>query len=91
MCALTVTPLSARMFAVWNLTSALVRAYAAFHIHEQGSYVLCAGTFVIALVHFVSELCIFRTTALGPGIISPLIVASASLVAMVLQFRNYVA
>lgn len=32
---LTVTPLSARMFAVWNLTSAMVRIYAAYHIYEE--------------------------------------------------------
>lgn len=30
------TPLSARLFAIWNLTSAMVRLYAAYNIHERG-------------------------------------------------------
>lgn len=30
-----VTPLQARTFAVWTLTSAIVRAYAAYHIHDK--------------------------------------------------------
>ena len=44
----------------------------------DGAYVLCAGTFVIALVHFVSELLVFRTAKLSAGSVSPLIVACAS-------------
>lgn len=32
-------------------------------------------SFVIALVHFISETFVYKTTKLGPGIISPLIVA----------------
>ena len=31
-----VTSLSARLFAIWNLTSAMVRLYAAYNIHERG-------------------------------------------------------
>lgn len=44
----------------------------------DSAYVLCAGTFVIALVHFVSELLVFRTAKLSAGSVSPLIVACAS-------------
>lgn len=31
----TVTGLQARTFAVWTLTSAIVRGYAAYHIHDK--------------------------------------------------------
>ncbi|WFD36466.1 ergosterol biosynthesis protein [Malassezia cuniculi] len=68
-----VTPLSARMFAVWNLTSAMVRIYAAYHIYEE------------------AETLIFRTTKIGAGIVSPLIVASTSLYAMIAQYKFYIA
>ena len=84
------------MFAVWNITSAMVRIYAAYHIYEEAcvaadsAYVLCAGTFVVALVHFVSELLIFRTAKLSAGSVSPLIVASVSLWLMVSQYSFYI-
>ena len=29
------TPLTARMFGVWNLTSAMIRVYAALNIHDK--------------------------------------------------------
>ena len=34
--------LAARLFGIWNLTSAMVRLYAAYHMHERG-YVSCAN------------------------------------------------
>lgn len=37
---------------------------------------LCLGTFVIAQVHFVSEMLFFGTLALAPGSISPIVVSS---------------
>ena len=47
------------------------------------------GTFVIALAHFVSEMLVFKTAAPTAGAISPLVVASGSLIAMALQLRSY--
>jgi hypothetical protein len=32
---ISVTALQARTFAVWTLTSAMVRAYAAYHINDK--------------------------------------------------------
>ncbi|WFD32088.1 ergosterol biosynthesis protein [Malassezia sp. CBS 17886] len=96
-----VTPLTARLFATWNLTSAMVRVYTAYHMHDQGcvvrrarltgsAYLLCLGTFVIAAVHFISELLVFRTLGAATGSVSPILVASSSMVAMALQYRYYV-
>ncbi|KOS15470.1 erg28 protein [Malassezia pachydermatis] len=69
------TALAARLFAIWNWTSAIVRLYTAYNMHERGAYLLCLGTFVIACVHFVSEMLFFGTLALAPGSLSPIVVA----------------
>ncbi|ETS63009.1 hypothetical protein PaG_02781 [Moesziomyces aphidis] len=85
-----VTPLSGRLFGIWNITAAIIRTYAAYNIHDKVAYELCMWSFVIALVHFVSETFVYRTAKLSPGIISPLIVASSSLTTMYLNYGHYV-
>ncbi|KAL9934934.1 hypothetical protein V8E36_006010 [Tilletia maclaganii] len=84
-----VTPLSARTFGVWNFASALIRTYAAYNMSSRPVYELAMWSFVIALAHFSSEVAVFKTAKLSPGIISPLIVASSSLAAMALQYKYY--
>ncbi|SPO23298.1 related to ERG28 - involved in synthesis of ergosterol [Ustilago trichophora] len=87
---LQITPLSARLFGIWNFTSAIIRAYTAYNIHDKVAYELCMWSFVIALAHFISETFIYKTAKISPGIISPLIVASSSLTAMYLHYGAYV-
>lgn len=41
----------------------------------DSAYELCMWSFVIALAHFISETFVYKTAKMGPGIISPLIVA----------------
>ncbi|EPQ26755.1 uncharacterized protein PFL1_05734 [Pseudozyma flocculosa PF-1] len=85
-----VTPLSARTFGIWNLASAMIRLYAAYDIHNKAAYDLCMGSFVIALFHFTTEVLVFKTAKLSAGIISPLIVASSSLVTMWIKYADYI-
>ncbi|KAK4057149.1 ergosterol biosynthesis protein [Microbotryomycetes sp. JL221] len=85
-----VTPLQARTFAIWTLASAAIRIYAAYHIQLKPLYDLALISYVLALGHFVIELFVFRTAGLGAGLISPLIVASTSLVWMTQQYDHYV-
>ncbi|PBK75603.1 Erg28-like protein [Armillaria solidipes] len=91
-----VTGLQARTFAVWTLTSAVVRAYAAYNINEKQSvnftavYDLTLFTYLIAFGHFSSELLIFRTATINPGLISPVIVSTTSLLWMISQYDFYV-
>ncbi|KAK0485160.1 Erg28 like protein-domain-containing protein [Armillaria novae-zelandiae] len=85
-----VTGLQARTFAVWTLTSAVVRAYAAYNINEKHVYDLTLFTYLIAFGHFSSELLIFRTATVNPGLISPVIVSTTSLVWMISQYDFYV-
>ncbi|PWZ00473.1 Erg28-like protein [Testicularia cyperi] len=86
----SVTPLSARTFGVWNFTSAIIRGYGAYNIHNKVAYELCMWSFAIALGHFATEVFVFKTAKLTPGIISPLIVASSSLISMFALYGQYV-
>ncbi|KAJ3572406.1 hypothetical protein NP233_g3108 [Leucocoprinus birnbaumii] len=67
----SVTALQARTFAVWTLTSAVVRFYAAFHIHEKAIYDMALFTYLIAFGHFSTELFIFKTARINAGVLSP--------------------
>ncbi|SGZ00182.1 BQ5605_C034g11329 [Microbotryum silenes-dioicae] len=86
----SVTPLQARTFAVWTLASAAIRIYAAYNISLKPMYELALISYVLALGHFALEWLVFRTAALGGGLISPLIVASTSLIWMIRQYDHYV-
>ncbi|KDQ24655.1 hypothetical protein PLEOSDRAFT_161310 [Pleurotus ostreatus PC15] len=85
-----VTALQARTFAVWTLTSAVVRGYAAYHLQEKIVYEMAFLTYVIALAHFGSEHFIYRTTKIPGGVLGPFIVASTSLIWMYKQYDFYV-
>ncbi|KAG0142071.1 hypothetical protein CROQUDRAFT_663015 [Cronartium quercuum f. sp. fusiforme G11] len=85
-----VNALQSRTFGIWTLTSGLIRLYTAYNIHNQALYQLAICSYTIALVHFISELLIFKSSRLGSGLISPLMVASTSLVWMFRQYDFYV-
>ncbi|KAJ7363971.1 Erg28 like protein-domain-containing protein [Mycena albidolilacea] len=86
----TVTPLQARTFAAWTITSAVVRGYAAYHLNQKIVYDMTLFTYLIAFGHFASELLIFRSATPNPGVISPVIVSTTSLVWMFSQYDYYV-
>ncbi|KAG9224848.1 hypothetical protein CCMSSC00406_0002001 [Pleurotus cornucopiae] len=69
-----VTALQARTFAVWTLTSAVVRGYAAYHLQEK----------------IVYEMAFLTTTKIPGGVLGPFIVASTSLIWMYKQYDFYV-
>ncbi|KAF7312321.1 Erg28-like protein [Mycena indigotica] len=86
----TVTPLQARTFAAWTITSAVVRFYAAYHLNNKIVYDMTLFTYLIAFGHFASELLIFKTATPNLGVISPVIVSTTSLIWMFLQYDFYV-
>ncbi|KZP31658.1 Erg28-like protein [Athelia psychrophila] len=86
----SVTALQARTFAVWTLTSAVVRGYAAYNIHNKTIYDMALFTYLIAFGHFTSELLIFRTAKVNMAVISPCIVSTTSLIWMLRQYEYYV-
>lgn len=89
-----VTALQARTFAVWTLTSAVIRVYAAYNINNKmcvtrisrdplltpvivfSMYDMAMLSYLIAFGHFSSELLIFRSCKINPGVLSPVIVSS---------------
>ncbi|KAK7690795.1 hypothetical protein QCA50_005895 [Cerrena zonata] len=85
-----VTALQARTFAVWTLLSAVVRFYAAYHIHDKSIYDITFISYLIAFGHITSELLIFGTGGTKFPSLSPLIVSSTSLVWMFTQYDFYV-
>ncbi|KII89913.1 hypothetical protein PLICRDRAFT_53052 [Plicaturopsis crispa FD-325 SS-3] len=85
-----VTPLQARTFAIWTLTSAIVRGYAAYNIHDKAIYDITLFTYLLAFGHFSSELLIFRTANINVGIMSTFAVATTSMVWMFKQYDFYV-
>ncbi|KAI0661482.1 Erg28-like protein [Cubamyces menziesii] len=85
-----VNPLQSRTFAIWTLTSAVVRFYAAYNIHNKMIYDIALFTYLFAFFHFGSELLIFRTARPAVPNMSPVVVASTSLVWMLSQYDFYV-
>ncbi|KAF8625566.1 hypothetical protein AX15_005329 [Amanita polypyramis BW_CC] len=87
---ITVTPLQARTFGIWTLTSAVVRAYAAYNINNKPIYDMAMLTYLIAFGHFFSELLVFRTANLGAGLLGPVVVSTSTLIWMFAQYDYYV-
>lgn len=63
--------------------------YAAYNITMPVAYDLAAWSFVIALVHFVSEWLGFGTAQLKGRFVGPLVVASSTLAWMMTQRDAY--
>ena len=86
----TVTALSARTFSAWSSLAALIRIYTAYHISDPLWYQMSLWSYLIVLVHFLSEWLVFGTTEIGAPFLSPMIVASTSLIWMLVQWNAYV-
>ncbi|KAG9336472.1 hypothetical protein JZ751_002819 [Albula glossodonta] len=82
-----VNGLQARAFGIWTLLSAILRCVCAIDIQNKTLYHVTLWTFVLALGHFLSEVYIYKTATLTIGILAPLIVASVSVVGMVIGFQ----
>lgn len=83
------TSLSARTFGTWTFVSCVIRFYGAMYLNEEHIYQLAFISYIIALVHFGSELLFFRTCKLGKGFMGPLVVSTTSLVWMYNQKEYY--
>ncbi|KAM5538545.1 hypothetical protein V8D89_007878 [Ganoderma adspersum] len=88
--ATSVNPLQSRTFAIWTLTSAVVRFYAAFNINNKLIYDMALFTYLFAFFHFGSEIFIYRTAKIAPPVLSPIAVAGSSLIWMLTQYDFYV-
>ena len=87
---LTVSALQARTFATWTLTSCLLCLICARNPCIPAIYGATLGSFLIALLHFLLELLVFKTVGLKTAI-QPMIVAGVSSLWMIAGWNYYTA
>lgn len=85
-----VTPLAARLFGTYTLISAIVRLYASYHLRLAPVYQMAVWTYVVALLHFLSEFLVYKTARFGTPIAMPFFFASVGIAWMVSQYGFYV-
>lgn len=76
------TPLAARLFGTWTFMVSIVRLYAAYNLHIGPMYDLAVWTYIVALIHFGSEVLVFKGMRFGGPQTLPLIVATTALIWM---------
>ncbi|EED20686.1 ergosterol biosynthesis protein Erg28, putative [Talaromyces stipitatus ATCC 10500] len=81
-------PLAARTFGTWTFLSSVVRAYAAYNIHNPVAYDMAFWTYGIALGHFLTEVVVYGSAQVRGRFVFPLVFASSALVWMGSQ-RGY--
>ena len=83
------TNLSARTFGTWTFISCVIRLYGAFFLQEEHIFQLVMVSYCVALLHFGSELLIYKTCNFDSGFMGPLIVSTTSLTWMYCQKEFY--
>ncbi|GFR57976.1 full-length cDNA clone CS0DC006YI13 of Neuroblastoma of Homo sapiens (human) [Elysia marginata] len=74
-----VTALTTRLFGVWTFLAGALRVTCALDLHNRTLYHLTLLSFILALVHFVSEVFVYKTASVeSAGILAPLLVSSKS-------------
>lgn len=83
-----VNPLYGRTFATWTAVTCMLCVLCAFNMKEPTLYLATIGSFVAALLHFGTELLVYKTVDIK-GAMSPFLIASISIVWMVWGWGKY--
>uniref|UniRef100_A0A8D1T7R2 Ergosterol biosynthesis 28 homolog n=1 Tax=Sus scrofa TaxID=9823 RepID=A0A8D1T7R2_PIG len=86
-CGHSVNGLQARTFGIWTLLSSMIRCLCAIDIHNKTLYLITLCTFFLALGHFLTELFVFGTAAPTISVLAPLVVASSSILGMLVGLQ----
>lgn len=84
------TPLAARLFGIYTLMAGIVRFYASYRVEDPSLYQLAIWTHVIAVVHFTTELLVFKSMRFSGPQVFPLLAGYTGSVWMILQYGHYV-
>ncbi|XP_011926299.1 PREDICTED: probable ergosterol biosynthetic protein 28 [Cercocebus atys] len=76
-----------KTFGIWTLLSSVIRCLCEKKKHNKTLYHITLWTFLLALGHFLSELFVYGTAAPTIGVLAPLMVASFSILGMLVGLR----
>mmetsp|Transcript_14021 Transcript_14021/g.23963 ORF Transcript_14021/g.23963 Transcript_14021/m.23963 type:complete len:92 (-) Transcript_14021:119-394(-) len=74
------------MYGTWLLLSTFIRVMFAIDPHSKSMFFCVFWTYIVALYHFGTEILVFQTVPIVPGGRLPLMVASASIVALLASY-----
>lgn len=82
------SPLLSRMFGIWTILAAIIRLVFALGPYNMSIWLVTLLSFVLALLHFTSELFIYKTTTFSFATISPLVVSSVSIIWLIVALPS---
>ncbi|KAI8056726.1 Erg28-like protein [Syncephalis plumigaleata] len=85
-----VSALASRFFAAWTAASAVIRLYTAYHIQNGALYDIAYWSYIIAFLHYGSEIFYYRTARIRGPAFAPCVVSTTSLIWMTLMRSHYV-
>lgn len=81
-----VNDLCARLYGLWTLISAFLRIACALCIYNKAVYNLTMVSFLVTLLHFLSETFLYESSSFSIGLITPTLITIISIVFMIVGY-----